>query len=117
MIGTNNGGDSPEDTALGVQKIIAAVKSRQPDAKILLLPIFPRGHSGDAQRVRIGRVNEIIKGYADGERVIWYDFTDRFLGPDGEFKPGLMIGDLLHPHHAGYELWRDAVMPKFAELL
>jgi lysophospholipase L1-like esterase len=28
-----------------------------------------------------------------------------------------MIGDLLHPHHAGYELWRDAVMPKFAEML
>ncbi len=117
MIGTNNGGDSPEDTALGVQKIIEAVKNRQPEAKILLLPIFPRGHSDDKQRVRIRRVNEIIKGSADGERVIWYDFTDRFLGPDGEFKPGLMIGDLLHPHHGGYELWRDAVMPKFAEML
>jgi lysophospholipase L1-like esterase len=28
-----------------------------------------------------------------------------------------MIDDLLHPHHGGYELWRDAVMPKFAEML
>ena len=28
-----------------------------------------------------------------------------------------MIGDLLHPYHGGYELWRDAVMPKFAELI
>ena len=62
-------------------------------------------------------LNEIIKDYADGKRVVWHDFTERFLGPDGEFKPGLMIGDLLHPHHGGYELWRDAVMPKFAELL
>ena len=117
MIGTNNNGDSPEDTALGIKKIIESVKAKQPEAKILLLPIFPRGHAGDAKRVRIGRVNEIIKGYADGKRVVWHDFTERFLGPDGEFKPGLMIGDLLHPHHGGYELWRDAVMPKFAELL
>ena len=29
----------------------------------------------------------------------------------------MFFGDLLHPHHAGYELWRDAVMPKFAEML
>ena len=93
------------------------MKSKQPDAKILLLPIFPRGHSGDAHHVRIAQINEIIKGYADGKRVIWHDFTNKFLGPDGEFKPRLMGDDLLHPIHAGYELWRDAVMPKFAEIL
>ena len=117
MIGTNNGGDSPEDTALGVKKIIDVVMSKQPDAKILLLPIFPRGKADDAKRVRIGRVNEIIRNYADGKRIFWHDFNERFLQPDGEFKPGLMIGDLLHPYHGGYELWRDAVMPKFAELI
>ena len=117
MIGTNNGGDSPEDTALGIKRIIEVVMRKQPEAKILLLPIFPRGRPGDGHRARIGRVNEIIKSYADGSRVVWYDFTERFLEPDGEFRKDLMIGDLLHPHHAGYELWRDAVMPKFAEML
>ena len=117
MIGTNNGGDSPEDTALGIRRILDAVMSRQPEAKILLLPIFPRGRAGDAGRARNDAVNGIIKEFADGERVVWFDFTGRFLGPDGEFRPGLMIDDLLHPRHGGYELWRDAVMPKFAEML
>lgn len=117
MIGTNNGGDTPEDTALGIKKIIETVKRKQPQAKILLLPVFPRGKPGDAHRVRIGRINGIIKDFADGEGVVWYDFTERFLDPAGEFWPKLMINDLLHPHHAGYELWRDAVMPKYAEML
>ena len=117
MIGTNNGDNTPEDTALGIKKIIETVKSKQPQAKILLLPVFPRGKPGDAHRVRVGKINEIIKGFADGKSVVWYDFTDRFLGPDGEFKPKLMINDLLHPHHAGYELWRDAVTPKYDEML
>ena len=117
MIGTNNGGDSPEDTALGIKKIMETVKAKQPQAKILLLPVFPRGKPGDAHRTRVGRINEIIKGFADGESVVWYDFTDRFLDSAGEFRPKLMINDLLHPHHAGYELWRDAVTPKYDEML
>ena len=117
MIGTNNGGDTPEDTALGIKKIIEIVKIKQPQAKILLLPVFPRGKPGDAHRTRVGRINAIIKGFADGKSIVWYDFTDRFLNSKGEFLPKLMINDLLHPHHAGYELWRDAVMPKYDEML
>ena len=117
MIGTNNGGDTPEDTALGIKKIIETVKRKQPQAKILLLPVFPRGKPGDAHRVRVGRINAIIKDFADGESVVWYDFNERFLDSAGAFLPKLMINDLLHPHHAGYELWRDAVMPKYAEML
>ena len=46
MIGTNNTGrrqDKPEYTALGIKSIIANLQKRQPEAKILLLAIFPRG--------------------------------------------------------------------------
>ena len=105
------------DTALGIKKIIETVKRKQPQAKILLLPVFPRGKPGDAHRVRVSRINAIIKDFADGESVVWYDFNERFLDSAGAFLPKLMINDLLHPHHAGYELWRDAVMPKYAEML
>ncbi len=42
MIGTNNsGGDPAEAIAKGVTKIVKTVRAKQPQAKILLLAIFP----------------------------------------------------------------------------
>ena len=115
MIGTNNR-DTPEDTAEGIRRILALVARKHPEARTLLLPIFPRGKPDDENRARNEKINAIIRGFADGEKVVWLDFNDRFLQPDGTFRPGLMIDDLLHPHHKGYELWRDAVLPKFREI-
>ena len=44
MIGTNNvGGDSPEGIAKGVTVIVETIRAKQPQAKILLLAVFPRG--------------------------------------------------------------------------
>ena len=115
MIGTNNR-DKPEETAEGVKQILALIAKKHPEAKTLLLPIFPRGKPDDANRANNAKVNAIVKDFADGEKVIWFDFTDRFLEPDGTIKPGLFLGDRLHPQKGGYEVWRDAVLPKFAEI-
>ncbi|MBR2941545.1 MAG: 1,4-beta-D-glucan glucohydrolase, partial [Kiritimatiellae bacterium] len=56
----------------------------------------------------------IIKGYADGRKVLWCDFNDQFLepGPD-KVLPRSMMPDLLHPNHAGYLVWEAAVRPYF----
>ena len=116
MIGTNNGGDSPADTAEGIRRILALIARKQPQATVLLLPVFPRGKPDDGNRVRIAGINGIIRGFADGRKVVWLDFTDRFLEPDGSFRAGMMVSDLLHPHRLGYETWRDAVLPKFREI-
>ena len=117
MIGTNNGADTPEDTARGIRLVLDAIARRQPQAKILLLPIFPRGKPDDPNRGRIAEFNRLIRPFADGDRVLWHDFTERFLKPDGSFRANLMMGDLLHPRHGGYELWRDAAMPVYEKLL
>ena len=42
MIGTNNSG-KPESVAAGVKAILAKIAEKQPQAKVLLLPIFPSG--------------------------------------------------------------------------
>src|SRR5450432_1779068 len=51
MIGTNNtGGHTAEQIAGGIKAIVDELKKQRPDIKILVLGVFPRGGSGDAER-------------------------------------------------------------------
>lgn len=114
MIGTNNSGsDQPAQVAAGIKKLLGIIAAKQPDAKVLLLPIFPRGATAqDKLRVKNNEVNAIIKGFADGEKVVWLDFNQQFLEADGTLTKEMM-GDLLHPGEKGYGIWRAAVEPYF----
>jgi len=123
MIGTNNTGhrpltqEKPEDTAAGIKAILEKIGQKAPEAKVLLLPIFPRGATPqDGLRVRNEKVNELIKGYADGKRVVFLDFNKDFLQPDGTLSKEIMP-DLLHPNAQGYEIWAKAVLPVVKETL
>jgi lysophospholipase L1-like esterase len=51
MIGTNNiGGHSAQHIAGGIKAIVEELKRQKPDIKVLVLGVFPRGNSGDAER-------------------------------------------------------------------
>ena len=120
MIGTNNigcRGAPAEETAAGVKAILAVLAEKQPQAKVLLLPIFPRGeNAADNGRKVNERVNEIIRGYADGQRVIWVDFNAKFLDEKGDTQ--WIMPDRLHPNPAGYKnVWLPAVLPYFKEIV
>ena len=118
-IGTNNAtlGSSAEDTAEGIRECIAVIRRKQPAAKVILHPIFPRGH--DTVKSRAGherermvneQVNAIIKSYADGKDVIWVDFNDKWL-PDGWGVPPALMTDAIHPSDEGYDLWMSVLNP------
>jgi lysophospholipase L1-like esterase len=112
LIGTNNHGQDPKGVAAGIKLIIDEYEKRCPDAHILLLGIFPanqKPHS--AQRDWYPQVNSILATYADGKRVTYLDFGNKFLAPDGTMLPGVMGGDFLHPTAQGYVIWADAIQP------
>ena len=115
-VGTNNGDDSPADTAAGIKKILGVIAKKQPTATTLLLPIFPRGSgASDVNRVRNERVNSMIKDYADGKKVVWVDFNDRWLDANGDTK--WVMPDGLHPNAEGYRtVWMPAVLPYFEKI-
>ena len=119
MVGTNNSGhrnDRPADIAAGIRKILDLIAKKQPQAKVLLLPIFPRGaNATDAKRVNNDKVNAIIKDFADGKKVVWVDFNAKFLDEKGDTQ-GLMP-DRLHPNADGYRIWWESLQPLVKEIV
>jgi lysophospholipase L1-like esterase len=110
MVGTNNafqGATGPE-IAEGVGAVVWELRRDFPDAKIMLLAIFPRGaNASDANRIKNEEANKIIAKLHDGKHVFFTNINDKFLNPDGS-----VVGfnsDNLHPSAQGYEIWAKAV--------
>ena len=125
MIGTNNTGHQGRDgyvctaqqTADGVKEILAVLEKKCPQAKVLLLGIFPRGPDAmDKFRVQNEETNAIIKGYADGKRVFWKDLGSVFLAKDGTLSKEIMP-DLLHLNEKGYQMWAEAILPEVTAIM
>lgn len=112
MIGTNNWAiNTPEQIADGVKADVDEYLKDCPDAVILLQAIFPRGEKpNDPARAKIKAVNQIISQLGDGKKVIYIDFGDKFLLPDGTLSHDIMP-DFLHPSEQGYQIWADAIQP------
>jgi lysophospholipase L1-like esterase len=118
MIGTNNSGTfTAPEIAEGVGAVVLEMRKNFPDAKILLLAIFPRSTPGDPVRDKIADVNRIISKLDDQQHVFYMDIGSKFLGPDGTFLPDSFRADLLHPQAKGYDIWGAAVQAKLAELM
>jgi lysophospholipase L1-like esterase len=132
MIGTNNTGHqgrpqkelngavyecTAEQTAEGIKAILAQLRQKCPEAKILVLGIFPRGaDKNDKFRQQNEATNAIVKGFADGQKVFFLDVGAKFLEPDGTLSKTIMP-DLLHPNEKGYEIWSDAIKADVLALL
>jgi lysophospholipase L1-like esterase len=121
MIGTNNAahapGDSPEDIAAGVKAIVAKLRAKLPQTRILLLAIFPRGaNKTDHARQVNTAANNLISRLANGKNVFYLDIGLEFLNPDGTLPKDVMP-DLLHPNAKGYQIWADAIEPTVQALM
>jgi lysophospholipase L1-like esterase len=132
MIGTNNTGHqgrpqkelngavyecTAEQTAEGIKAILAQLRKKCPDAKILILGIFPRGaDKNDKFRQQNEATNAIVKGFDDGQKVFFLDVGAKFLEPDGTLSKAIMP-DLLHPNEKGYQIWSDAIKADVLALL
>jgi lysophospholipase L1-like esterase len=124
MIGTNNTGTGNSNVlqaatgpeiAEGVGAVVMEMRKDFPNAKILLLAIFPRADI-PAYHQKNEEANKIIAKLHDGQHVFFMDIGPKFLSPDGTLSRDIM-GDLLHPTEKGYEIWAEAVKDKLAELM
>ncbi|HZF01135.1 MAG TPA: platelet-activating factor acetylhydrolase IB subunit [Methylomirabilota bacterium] len=118
MIGTNNSGKENTEAEIleGVIAIVNQIRTRQPETKIILLGIFPRGHEFNAQRGKILQVNEALAKLDDGKNIFYIDFGSQLIENDGTISKSIMP-DFLHPNDAGYRIWANATEPKLKEIL
>ena len=117
LAGTNNLDEPVEDVIASVSRLVATVKDRQPRAKVILVSVFPRYESATHPfRAWAKALNAGIRPLADGERVRWLDFGDRFLAADGTL-PKAMFPDGTHPNADGYAIWYEELSRVLAELI
>ena len=117
MIGTNNSGrDSAPDIALGIETIVAELRQRLPESKIVIFSVFPRNHprtKGDFEQVKA--INKLLPAIADNQHVFHVDINQNFLDANGQLRPELFGKDRLHLAGAGYDVWYQALQPILKE--
>ncbi len=117
MIGTNNTGtNTAGEIAEGVGAVVQSLQASFPQAKILLLAIFPRSKAADPVRTKLADINKIIAKLADGDKVQYLDIGAGFLDANGEI-PADVMSDGLHPTTKGYEIWAQAVKDPLAKMM
>jgi lysophospholipase L1-like esterase len=117
MIGTNNTArNTAAEIAEGIGAVVLELQRDFPDAKILLLGVFPRGLPTDPVRTTIADINRTIAKLHDGTRVHYLDIGAAFLDAAGNIPQDVM-SDRLHPSTKGYEIWANAVVEPLTKLV
>lgn len=81
------------------------------DVRIYVLSIKP-SPSRWKHWPEMQRANELLKRQCNRDRrLIFIDVATPMLDSNGEPKPEIFLSDNLHMKRAGYEIWRDAVLP------
>jgi len=115
LIGSNDlaRGRTPELTAKGIRADLLMLRQKLPDAKILLLALWPREDMPRiAERHEIEEVNRLIASCADGEQIRFADLGRLLLEPDGHLSREISP-DLVHFSARGYA----RIAPTLAELI
>jgi lysophospholipase L1-like esterase len=117
LIGTNNCDKKtePEAVAAGIKAILDLIQARQPQAKILLMGIFPTGEKPNPDRDKKAAVNQLISKFADGS-VSYIDISAKLVEPDDTISKEVMH-DFLHLAPKGYDIWADAISDKVKEVV
>jgi len=121
MIGTNNThvtSDAPEKTFAGIESNLRTIRHHMPNAKVLLLSIFPRGEGPeDPLRQTNEQINAWLPELAGRDAAVFHlDINQHFLDAQGGL-PRALMPDLLHPNTKGYEVWAAAMEPTLSQLL
>jgi len=119
MIGTNNSNgtdNTAEEIADGIKAIVARLREKLPETKVLVLAIFPRGEKPNPQREKNAKASQLASEVADDKMVFYLDIGPKFLTEDGTLTKEIMP-DYLHLSEKGYQIWADAIDEKVTELM
>jgi lysophospholipase L1-like esterase len=117
MIGINNSWDAEtpavDSVVAGVRAVVAAVRARKPDARIVLQSLLPTNEPARNEGLVLP-VNAALAALAtepgQAGHVRYLDLYPAFVGADGRQNSALFM-DPVHPNEAGYRAWRERLIP------
>jgi hypothetical protein len=103
------GGPDPRDISFDdyVSKyaaIIAEIRARQPQARILLFGVFPRYQTDAEPAVE----NAALAPVGNDETVFFIDMSKRFFRADGSFDDRMWSGGV---HEPAFKVWAEELQP------
>jgi lysophospholipase L1-like esterase len=126
MLGTNNVyTHTGAEIAAANKRIVHILREKLPDARVLVLGIFPRGprkapgggwDDGVKAMEIVREANRELAALDDGDHVRFLDIGAAFLAADGTL-PEEVMPDQLHLSPKGYEIWATALQPLLQEML
>ena len=111
-----NHGLAVDEAIAGNADIVAEIRKRQPQAKILINSI-PRGPRSTDREGAIETIAAAAAKLADNRSVYYDDISSRFIAPDGAISNELMGLNGGTLTLKGYVVWAEAMEPKLRELL
>jgi lysophospholipase L1-like esterase/acetyl esterase/lipase len=118
-IGTNNTSDTdharkntPAEIAEGIRAIIRRLRAKTPEARVILMKVFPREQKPNHPRRRhIEAINQLLSNeFAQLPGVTLVDIGPQLVQSDGTISPEIMR-DFCHPTEKGYQIWGSALAP------
>ncbi|MDD7983960.1 GDSL-type esterase/lipase family protein [Lentisphaera marina] len=114
MIGTNHlhnpkkgyTPDSSADVISGIKAVLKEIRTRLPNAKVILFSVFPRR---EPENQRVKELNKFIPSIADNKMIFHHDISKIFLAKNGEINKALYNRDGLHLNSNGYKAWGEAL--------
>lgn len=116
LAGTSNARENtPAEIAAGIEAIVLQARAKCPQAKVVLMAMFPRGaEPDDPARSKISAINALLPGIAKSAGATLLDIGGKFMDAGGHI-PKDMMPDSLHPSAKGYTIWADALRPLLAD--
>lgn len=112
LAGTRNARENtPAEIAEAIALIVTRVRAKCPQARIIVMGVFPRGaRASDGKRAKIAEINQIIAKLHAPPQITYLDITSKLTNADGSISREVM-GDYLHPAAQGYAIWAEALKP------
>jgi hypothetical protein len=106
---------NPAEFVAGYTPIIAEIRARQPQAKILLMAPFPRGFlQREAWREVAAANAPVYAKLADGKTVFYTNIGERFFLPDGTHNSEMWTKPMAPSvgiHEPGFKVWAEELQP------
>jgi lysophospholipase L1-like esterase len=126
LIGANNLGRvhwSAADTVTGIEAVIAELRQRLPNTKLLLISVLPSVRSAWVDENTVAINTALAKIYGKGGDVTWFDATPLFTR-NGKTDVSLYYDQTLtppdpplHPNRQGMEKLAMAIEPTIASMM